>query len=362
MDNIKSIVESQLNTTVTMVVPVGNGNTASCYCVELIDAPYKLVVKTSIHYELTCEEKKMNDFLRGKVNFKVPESYFLTEKNGITYLGMEYITGSSGRSLKPSQIKDKKHLANNIIGCFTNMQSVHNEKFGPFDNPTFDTWRNYYWNFFCKIYEFSSDKYKQGKINKTTMKALNLIKINFDEIFGNTENVACLSHGDFWTPNMIIDTEKSEIAGVIDPFNARFVEPEYELFCLTLGLGEKLKLYKQYKNRVQVSQYCDLKVELYALCNEIDWWMKLGEIDTISYIKMRSKRLIKQIKRNKLKRTVKPSFCHFIISANCSSLIIVTPKSVAFWSFEPAASPAKTYVVFFETDEDAFPPKDSTIS
>ena len=51
-----------------------------------------------------------------------------------------------------------------------------------------------------------------------------------------------------------------------------------------------------------IAQYCDLKVELYALCNEIDWWMRLGEIDTISYIKMRSRKLIKQIKKAKLKR------------------------------------------------------------
>lgn len=224
------------------------------------------------------------------------------KKNGITYLGMEYIDGSSGRTIKSKQIKDKKHLANHIIDCFINMQNVHNDKFGSYDNPTYDTWHNYYFDFFSKIYDFSCKKYEQGEINKTVIKALNLINANIDEIFSNTENIACLSHGDFWAPNMIIDIEKSEIAGVIDPFNTRFVEPEYELFCLTLGLGEKLKLYKKYKERIKVSKYCDLKIELYALCNEIDWWMRLGKIDTISYIKMRSRKLIRQFKKHKLKR------------------------------------------------------------
>lgn len=215
---------------------------------------------------------------------------------------MEYIDGSSGRTIKSKQIKDKKHLANHIIDCFINMQNVHNDKFGSYDNPTYDTWHNYYFDFFSKIYDFSCKKYEQGEINKTVIKALNLINANIDEIFSNTENIACLSHGDFWAPNMIIDIEKSEIAGVIDPFNTRFVEPEYELFCLTLGLGEKLKLYKKYKERIKVSKYCDLKIELYALCNEIDWWMRLGKIDTISYIKMRSRKLIRQFKKHKLKR------------------------------------------------------------
>ena len=284
MKNIKTIVESQLNTTVINVVPVGNGHTASCYCVDIIDSPFKLVVKTSTHYELTCEEKNMNDYLRENVNFKIPKPYFLTTKNGISYLGMEFIGGVSGRVIKKNQIKDKKHLANNIIDCFINMQSVHSNKFGPYEDPSFSSWKEYYKDFFNKIYDFTLNKYDTKQVNKRIMKALNLIKINFDEIFDNTE--------------------KSEIAGIIDPFNTRFVEPEYELFCLTLGLGKKLRLYKLYKKRVNVSKYCDLKVELYALCNELDWWMQLGEIDTTNYIKMRAKKLIKQVKKNKLKRTV----------------------------------------------------------
>ncbi len=303
MNNIKLIVEEHLNTTVISVKPVGNGNTASCFCVEITESPFKLIIKTSKHRELTYEEMKMNDFLSQNVNFKVPKNYFLAEKDNVSYLAMEYINGKSGRTLRLNQIKDKKHLANNIIDCFIDMQSVHNAKFGYFENPNYNFWKEYYKDFFDKIYSFSLTKYNNDKIDKKVMKALNLIKINFDEIFDNIENTPCLSHGDFWTPNMIIDTEKSEIAGVIDPFNTRFVEPEYELFCLTLGLGEKLKLYKQYKKRVQVSKYCDLKIELYALCNEIDWWMRLGEIDTINYIKMRSKKLIKQMKKNQLKRT-----------------------------------------------------------
>ena len=302
MDKIKAIVEDKLNTTVINVSSVGNGATASCYCVEIADSPFRLIVKTSKHFELMCEEKHMNEFLREKVSFKIPETYFVINENSISYLGMEFIEGVSGRTLKYSQIKDKKHLANNIIDCFIDMQNVHNDKFGPFDNPTYYSWKEYYKEFFDKIYTFANDKYNKGELNKKIFKALNLIHINFDEIFDNAENTPCLSHGDFWTPNMIIDIEKSEITGVIDPFNTRFVEPEYELFCLTLGLGKKLKLYKNYKERVQVSKYCDLKVELYALCNEIDWWMRLGEIDTIKYIKMRSIKLIKQIKKAKLKR------------------------------------------------------------
>ncbi len=299
---IKITVEREMKTKVKSVTAIGNGATASCYCAEITDPPFKLVIKRSLHHYLLLEEKQMTDFLRNKVNFTVPKTYFLATENGNSYLGMEFINGASGKNLKLSQINDKKRLADNIIDCFLNMQGVHNDKFGPVDNPTYDSWYSYYWDFFSKIYEFTVDKYNCGEADKTIMKALNLIKLNFDEIFRNAENLPCLSHGDFWAPNMIIDTEKSEIAGIIDPFNTRFTEPEYELFCLTLGLGKKLKLYKNYSNRVQKSKYCDLKVELYALCNEIDWWMNLKEIDTVSYIKTRAKWLIRQMKKAKLKR------------------------------------------------------------
>ena len=74
MNKIKAIVEEQLNTTGENVVHIGSGNTASCYCVDINESPYKLLIKTSKHYKLTYEEKKMNDFLRQRVNFKIPET------------------------------------------------------------------------------------------------------------------------------------------------------------------------------------------------------------------------------------------------------------------------------------------------
>ncbi|MBQ4572575.1 MAG: fructosamine kinase family protein [Clostridia bacterium] len=302
MDFLMSTVEKEMNSKIKNVYPIGSGATASCYCIEIFDYPFKIVVKTSPHYRLMLEEMKMNNFIRERVHFKIPETYFIAKNDDISYLGMEYIEGVSGRVLRLNQVKDKKHLADNILKCFTDIQSVKYNKFGSYENPTYSTWKEYYWDFFCVIYDFASEKYNSGELDKKTIKALNYIKNNFDEIFSDISNEAVLSHGDFWTPNMIFDTEKSEIAGVVDPFNTRFVEPEYELFCLTLGLGQKLKLYKKYKKQFNVSKYCDLKVELYALCNEIDWWMNLGEIDTIGYIKMRAKRLIRQMKKHKLKR------------------------------------------------------------
>ena len=51
-----------------------------------------------------------------------------------------------------------------------------------------------------------------------------------------------------------------------------------------------------------------------------------------------------------------------IISSNSSSVMTGMPSVRALSSLLPAASPARTYDVFFETEDDALPPKDSTMA
>lgn len=300
-DRILQIVEKEMSTTVKSVAEIGSGATASAYLVDINDNPYKLVVKAGKYIDLLCEEKKMLDFLASKVSFKIPDTYFYVNDGEIAFLGMELLEGINGGDKKILFLKDKKHLANNIVDCFENMQSVSNDKFGFYNNAIYDTWQEFYWNFFKSTYEFALEKYKNGEIKKIVIDALSLIEINFEEIFKNVSKTPCISHGDFWVNNMIIDTEKCEVAGIFDPNNVAWVEPEYELFAITVGYGKNLKLYKNYKKRKPVSKYCDLKIELYALINELDWYEKLG-FCPMDYLYYRSKRLIKQVKKHKLKR------------------------------------------------------------
>lgn len=292
--SIKCIVEKQMNTAVSKMYPIGKGASGSVYCVEIKSEPYKLAVKMSEHYDATLREKEMLDFLSSRVSYKVPKTYFVCRENGTSYLAMELIEGISGKNVaKLFFLPNKKHLANNIVDAFMNTQSFHNDKFGKFDNPAYDTWKEYYNDFFNPIYKFTKEKYKSNEVSKTVMNAVQLIYDNFDLIFDDAKGEPTLCHGDFWMPNMVIDFKKSELAGVIDPFNIIYAEPEYELFSLTLGFGKKLKLYNIYKSRVSVSKYCDLKVELYALCNELDWYMWLNSIGH-NYLKFRAENLINQ--------------------------------------------------------------------
>ncbi len=293
-DLIKSIVEKQMNTKVKQIRAVGKGASGSVYLVKITTEPYEIAVKTSKFYDAICKERKMLDFLSSQVSYKVPKTYFLHQENNTVFLGMDYIKGMSGKSKYIVFVPSRKRLKNSIIDALMNTQSVHNDKFGKYDNPVYDTWAEYYKDFFADIYNFTKQKFERNEIEPVIMDVVELINKSFDEIFSLTDNTACLCHGDFWMPNLIIDFRKSELSGAVDPFDMLWAEPEYELFCLTLGFGDKLKLYDEYKKRNKTSEYCDLKVELYALCNELNWYILLGEMEH-DYLLFRAKRLMKKM-------------------------------------------------------------------
>ncbi len=297
---IKEIVENQLKTKVRKIRAVGKGASGSVYLVKITTEPYEIAVKTSQFYDAICKERDMLDFLSSKVSYKVPKPYFLYRENETIYLGMDYIKGMSGKSKYLAFVPSRKRLRNSIIDALMNAQSVHNNKFGKYDNPIYDTWAEYYKDYFIDIYAFTKSKFEKKDIEAEIMEVVELISDNFNEIFSVTNNTACLCHGDFWMPNLIINFWKSELAGAVDPFDMLWAEPEYELFCLTLGFGEKLKLYDEYKKRNLTSKYCDLKIDLYALCNELNWYILLGEMGH-DYLMFRSKRLIKKMKEMGLK-------------------------------------------------------------
>ena len=250
-DKIKQIVEEKLNTQVLFVTDIGSGATAAAYSVQISNEPYKIVVKSGKYTDLLCEEKEMLDFLASKVEFKIPETYFYVNDGETGFLGMEFIDGICGNDKKIRHIKNKKHLANNIIDCFENMQSIHNDKFGFYENANYNSWQEFYFDFFKSTYSFSLEKYNNGEMKEIVIDALKLIELNFDEIFNDVSRTPCISHGDFWVNNMIIDTDKCEVAGIFDPNNVAWVEPEYELFAITVGYGKNLKLYKNYKREKQ---------------------------------------------------------------------------------------------------------------
>lgn len=293
---INNHIQNNLGICIKSITRIGNGASGSVYKV-ICDNKQTLAVKISMHPELMKQEFDMLLFLKEKTESKIPEVYFFDEIEGCGIIAMEYINGISGTDKALKFSFKKKHLAKSIVNNLITIQQAHNDKFGPFDNAVYDTWQEYYKLFADEIYVFSKQMHTEKKLDDVVMNAVELSYENFDKIFEDEIKPPTLIHGDYWMPNFIIDKKSMELLSVVDPFNVMWADPEYELFAMTVGYGKNLHLYEIYKSKVKVSKLCDVKLEMYALYSELLWYKKLGSI-THSYLKMRSKRLIKEMKKH----------------------------------------------------------------
>lgn len=275
----------------------GKGASACVYKVELEKEPYAVAVKCSYNSDLLKQEYEQIKFINDAVDCKMPRLYhFGVSGDGSAVMVMEHFNGVSADGLKNIR-KAKKILPDMIVDNLLKIHSVHNSKFGPVNNAVYDTWFDCYSEFAGEIYDFVNDEYNNGRLKRTVLNAVRLSYEKLGEILRDTKGEPTLIHGDYWQPNFIVNPDTFELVGIIDPFNIMWTEPEYELFALTVGGSEKLNLYENYKSKITPSKYCDLKVELYALYNELLWYKKLGSVSK-RYLMYRSKRLIKQLKKN----------------------------------------------------------------
>lgn len=293
---IKNSVSKNTGKSVIDLTALGNGASGSVYRVTC-DNNFTVAVKISKHPELMKQEFEMLLFLKEKTESKIPDVYFFDKSEGYGIIAMEYINGISGTDKSLKFRFNKKHLAESIVNNLITIQQAKSDKFGPYDNAVYDTWQEFYKQFADEIYAFSKQMHTENKLDNVVMKAVELSHRNFDKIFIDEIKQPTLIHGDYWMPNFIIDKESMELLSVVDPFNVMWADPEYELFAMTVGFGKKLHLYELYKSKVNVSEHCDTKLEVYALYSELLWYKRLGSI-THSYLKIRSKSLIKQLKRD----------------------------------------------------------------
>lgn len=300
MENlIKNSMYNNTGKTVTEIKSLGKGAVGSVYRVLCKGDTKPVAVKISTHANLLSEEFKMLDFLRKNTKAKTPEVYFFDETKDAALFCMEFFEGVSGTDFSLRLRFNKKHLSQSIVDNLLVIQQAHNTKFGPYDNPVYDTWQEYYQKFSEEIYDFSVSKHSEGKLDSIVLEAVKQSYFNLDKILSGISGVASLTHGDYWMPNFIIDKKSMELLCAVDPFNMLWAEPEYELFAMTVGFGERLHLYETYKRTVKVTDNCDIKIEMYALFSELLWYKKLGDISH-SYLKKRSANLLKRLNERKI--------------------------------------------------------------
>ena len=287
-----SLVEENLKCRILGFEKIGRGASAEVYNV-IVDLPQGVIaVKVCKNTKLAFDEYERINFISSRVDCKLPKLYFVAKSDDCGVLAMQFFEGceASAKSLLFMLKPNKEKLANEIIDNLIKIHSVHSDKFGPVENAVYDTWLDYYGKFANKIADFSQKSDVPNIVKEAVCEGLN----SLPKLFGGNTGDPTLIHGDYWMPNFIINPQKGKLVGVVDPFNVMWAEPEYELFGLTVGCGKRLQLYDIYKSKVKTSLYCDAKLELYALFNELYWYKTLGKID-FGYLKFRSRRLLKEL-------------------------------------------------------------------
>lgn len=289
-NEVALLVKEKLNCRVLGFEKIGQGASAEVYKAK-VDLPQgSIAVKVCKNSNLAFEEYERINFISSRVDCKLPRLYFVAKSGDCGVLAMQFFEGCEASAKSLLFMPNKKKLANEIIDNLIKIHSVHSDKFGPVENAVYDTWLDYYGEFANKIADFAEKSDVPNIVKKAVCEGLN----SLSKLLGGNTGEPTLIHGDYWMPNFIINPKNAELVGVVDPFNVMWAEPEYELFGLTVGCGKRLQLYDIYKSKVKTSPYCDVKLELYALFNELYWYKTLGKID-FGYLKYRSRRLLKEL-------------------------------------------------------------------
>ena len=280
--------------------PAGKGASGSVYRIELKDGRV-LAVKRSAYEDLAREEYEGLTFLRAHSPLPSPEPYFLCpaeQEKPEWLIGMEWIDGISAENplLRFHGREKRENYVRSILSALKRLQSVTNMRFGEIGGPLYDSWDAYYQPFALQQLEFARQSRREERLAPEVLEAMEMAFSCYGKIFAQEPRHAVLTHGDFWTPNMLMDPKTLELRAVLDPFRVKWADPDYELFALKVGAGARFHLYERYKERMGIGAEADVKTEFYALFSEIFWYSRLGSISH-PFLKDKSRSLLREMKR-----------------------------------------------------------------
>lgn len=298
-NDILSVIKDNSGIEIESVKYIGGGSFGRVYkCVDKNAKPYAFKIFLAPDM---VEKEALALKLLGECNaIKIPEVYFaLTKSEKVPFDCMlfEFINGRdafTNPNLLFTSKSKKKEFADTIVDALLEIHKTKSEKYGPIENPTYDTWLDYYRPFAQKIYDEATAKFNKGEFDKHLFEVMKEVWVKFDDIFTDEVTEACLIHGDLNVMNVMIDKNLKPIA-FIDPLNSMYADREYDLFQLQNLTGNRFGLYENYKSKYKVSDKCDIKCAFYRLWTEAMVCINTG-IKTNFIVRSAIKNMKKQLK------------------------------------------------------------------
>lgn len=285
-----SVAQKEINCNVKKFKYLGGGSFGYAYKVDIDVAPYTVVMK-ACRCDNMCEREAFElKTLSKDSKIHIPEVYFTYSKDDITpvdFICMEYVSGKNCftdfSKLFLSKSK-KREFADKVTSAMYVWHSKTNEKFGPILNPTYAEWLDYYKPFAFDVLQTARKMVKDGQLEPYFLKTMERAWDNFDYIFSEKVEHACLIHGDLNVMNIMADDELNPIA-IIDPLESKWADAEFDLFQLKNLTGNAFGLYKTYKSKYPTSKNCDIKVVFYAMYHEVYCYISSGGRTKINHLR-----------------------------------------------------------------------------
>lgn len=278
-----AVLEKELNCSVKKIGYVGGGSFGYVYKAQINKEPETLIIKACRTDCMCKREAKELAVLSDGSDIKMPKVYFTFLKNEeipIDFICMEFIQGTDCftdfKKLFKSR-KRKEEFADKVTSNMNIWHSRTNDKFGPIENPCYDTWLEFYKPFAEDILNTARELRKERKIKKFVVDTMEKAWTAFPYIFSEEVKTASLIHGDLNVMNIMSDKDLNPTA-IIDPLESRWADKEYDIFQLRNMTGNCFGLYEMYKSKYPVSEKCDIKTAFYALYNEIYCYIISGTV------------------------------------------------------------------------------------
>lgn len=285
---IKSLCEKTFNDFIS-VKKINQGYYGFVFLIEKSKEPKRVIAKVYKTESIMPKEHAQLDLLRKYALTKVPEIYSesLKAENGVCdIMLMEYINGVNGSQIKNISAREKSILAEEITNNLIAIHSVKNpDGFGEIDGEVFSASWNEYYKMTVQNRVNILHKKAGFFFPKKIVRAADMLLENFDKVFTDEINDACLIHGDYNMWNLMVNPDTNRLSGMIDPMGCSFSDRELDLFQLENANGKDFGLLECYIKKSGVSGNIVSKNGYYGFFDDIKHWILSGNLDKLHTMK-----------------------------------------------------------------------------
>ena len=272
------------------VKPVGGGYYGSVYFATcgMKTAAFKLYLLPG----LAAKEAQQLAVLREHLPLPVPEVFGVYREEGLyETLVMEKLEGINGGSMRLARRrkKDRMRLAASLIDALAALHDAPVEGFGEIGGETHADWED------CYRARLDDIRAKLACSNRSVPPE---IQEQMEAAYQNLSRVLCepvkrpsIIHGDLNLWNVLADPDTMRITGVIDPFDCCRADRELELFQLEHATGKRFALLTEYRKRVPLSTYFDIKKDYYHFWDDIKHLALAGQYEEKPLVRLGRKLL-----------------------------------------------------------------------